>query len=118
MSSQMRRIQQAFRDTEDVRLVSFTVDPKTDTPKVLQAYARRYTADAGVWTFLTGELEQLHDLSRNVFKLADVSGDLNHSTRFVLVDRRSRIRGYYATWEEGTIDKLIADIQFLLQEPA
>jgi len=39
--------------------------------------------------------------------LGDVNGSLEHSTRFVLVDRASQIRGYY-TSEPDAIIRLIA----------
>ena len=36
-----------------------------------------------------------------------------HSTRFVLVDRRMQIRGYYSSDEQGVIAKLVHDIRTL-----
>ena len=110
MSAQMRQVDNALRsDIKDLRLVSFTVDPVRDTPAVLARYAERYQAEPGVWFFLTGPQASLHNLARNVFTLGDVNGDLEHSTRFVLIDRQSRVRGYYLTSEEDAIPRLIAD---------
>jgi protein SCO1/2 len=42
-------------DLADVRLVSVTLDPAFDTPRVLAAHARVYDADPAIWTFLTGD---------------------------------------------------------------
>lgn len=42
------------RLNEDVRLVSLTVDPVTDRPARLQAYAQRHHAGDG-WSWLTGD---------------------------------------------------------------
>ncbi len=110
MSAQMRQVDKALlKDIKDLRLVSFTVDPARDTPAVLAKYAERYQAEPGVWFFLTGSQADLHKLARNVFMLGDVNGDLEHSTRFVLIDRKSRVRGYYLTSEEDAIPRLIAD---------
>ena len=39
---------------EDVRFVTFTVDPEHDTPEMLAAYAKRHGADPARWKFLTG----------------------------------------------------------------
>ena len=58
---------------------------------------------------MTGSQATLNNLARNVFLLGDVNGDLQHSTRFALIDRQSRVRGYYLTSEEDAIPKLIAD---------
>jgi protein SCO1/2 len=40
-------------DSKKVRLVSITIDPENDTPKVLKEYLSRYRAKPG-WDFLTG----------------------------------------------------------------
>jgi protein SCO1/2 len=115
MSSQMRQVQTALAG-EGVKLVSFTVDPARDVPDVLAAYGRRFQAQPGVWYFLTGPQQTLHHLSRDVFMLGDVSGNLDHSTRFVLVDRASRVRGYYLSSEADAISGLVSDARRLLRE--
>jgi protein SCO1/2 len=109
MSHQMRRIAEA----SDVLLVSFTVDPQTDTPPVLAAYAKHYPVPPGRWWFLTGARAELNDLGLNAFHLNTVDGSLEHSTRFVLVDGRMRIRAYYQTLEDRFRPQLIADIRKL-----
>lgn len=118
MSSQMGLVQRGASDLPDVRLVSFTVDPERDTPEVLAAYAVRYHAEPGRWFFLTGPRESLHALSRDAFKLGSVDGGLEHSTRFTLVDRQSRIRGYYLTSEPDAIDRLLTDLRTVYKETA
>jgi protein SCO1/2 len=42
----------------DVHLVSISIDPKTDVPQRLQAYADRYHAGPG-WTWVTGSKEDI-----------------------------------------------------------
>jgi protein SCO1/2 len=116
MSAQMRGVQSAVEGMPGVKLVSFTVDPKNDTPAVLAAYATRYRAEPGRWFFLTGEQAALETLCRNGFKLGDVDGSLVHSTRFVLVDRHSRVRGFYSSLEDGAMGKLLHDIRMLAGE--
>ena len=113
MSSQMRGVQSAVASMPDVKLVSFTVDPKNDTPAILAAYATRYRAEPGRWFFLTGDRAALESICRNGFKLGDVDGSLVHSTRFVLLDRHSRVRGFYSTSEDGGLPKLLHDIRTL-----
>jgi protein SCO1/2 len=114
MSSQMHQVQSAGLD--GVKLVSFTVDPARDTPEVLAAYASHFQAQLGVWSFLTGPQDTLQHLSRDAFMLGNVDASLEHSTRFVLVDRASRIRGFYLTSEEDAIPRLISDAKRLLRE--
>ena len=116
MSAQMRRVQTAVTELPDVRLVSFSVDPERDTPAVLAEYATRYHAQPGRWFFLTGDQKALDALDRRAFMLGNVDGKLEHSTRFVLVDRQGRIRGYYGTDQDDPTARLIADIRRLEKE--
>jgi len=116
MTSQMREVQDATIKIADVKLVSFTVDPARDTPAVLAEYAKTHRASAEHWYFLTGPEETLQKLDRDTFKLGNVDATLQHSTRFVLVDRQSRIRGYYDTSESQAIPRLINDIYALVRE--
>jgi protein SCO1/2 len=66
------------------------------------------------WRFLTGAAADLNHLSKDVFKLGAVDGSLEHSTRFVLVDRTGQIRGYYLTSEADAIPNLLRDARALL----
>lgn len=46
-------------DSEQVRLVSVTIDPEYDTPEVMSDYLKRYKARAG-WDFFTGSREDIN----------------------------------------------------------
>ena len=116
ISSLMREAQQATSAIPEVRLVSFTVDPERDTPAVLAQYAARYHAQPERWHFLTGPRDALDHLTRDAFKLGNVDGSLVHSTRLVLLDRQSRIRGYYGTSEDDPVVQLVRDIKRVLGE--
>lgn len=116
MTGQMKQVQNAVYALNDVRLISFTVDPARDTPEVLADYAKRNKAGTDQWSFLTGPLETLHNLKRHAFLLGDVTGQLDHSTRFALVDRRGRIRAFYDTTEDGAIKRVIRDVRALRGE--
>ena len=116
MSSQMHQVQTATADLPDVKLVSFTVDPAHDTPPVLAAYAQHFLAEASRWYFLTGPQSSLDQLGRASFRLNPVDGSLDHSTRFVLVDRSARIRGYYASSDDDFMKTLLRDIRQIERE--
>lgn len=53
---------------DEVNLVSFSVDPLTDTPEVLEAYARKHEAGPN-WYFLTGPRDEIHRVVREGFML-------------------------------------------------
>lgn len=115
MSAQMQQLQHSTSEHPDVRLVSFSVDPETDTPEVLRDYGRRFGAIKGKWTFLTGSKSAIYDITRNGFHLA-VEADseaIAHSTKFVLIDKESTIRGYYDSEDSESMTRLIEDIKSL-----
>jgi protein SCO1/2 len=116
MSAQMRQLQNSTAETPDVLLVSMTVDPAHDTPPVLADYARHFRQDPSRWFFLTGDIDKLNDLGVHAFKLNSVDGSLTHSTRFVLVDRRRQIRGFYTYGEDTFMRNLLHDVRQLEQE--
>ena len=116
MTAQMKQVQRATAGKPDVRMVSISIDPKRDTPVVLAAFAQKFRADTTRWFFLTGPHKTIQNLSRNVFMLGDVDDTLQHSTRFVLVDRQRRIRGFYDTSDVQSIPTLLSGIQSVLKE--
>lgn len=117
MSSKMHLIQtQTAAEMADVRLISFTVDPEHDTPPVMAEYAKHFKQDPSRWTFLTGATAKLNEVGLRSFKLNPVDGSMEHSTRFTLVDRKGRIRGYYISGDDGFMPKLMHDIRQLEQE--
>ena len=115
MTSQMRDVQKQLGGIDNLRFVSFTVDPENDTPPVLAAYAKTHDADTSNWYFLTGPRATIENLDRKVFMLGDLNAAMQHSTRFVLVDQRGRVRGYYETGNAASIPQLIGDARALSQ---
>jgi protein SCO1/2 len=116
MSTHMHKLQEMTRDVPDVQLLSFTIDPDRDTPEVMRAYAKRYKADPRRWRFLTGEKKELRKVSLDSFRLQDIGVKLEHSSRFVLVDRKNRIRGYYDTTDTNFLNDIASDIRKLRDE--
>lgn len=108
---------------QDARLVTFTVDPEFDTAAVLKSYAAVHGANLRRWSFLTGKRGDLWNLSANGFRL-DVAEDAKnsampilHSSRFALVDRGRRIRGFYDGLKAEGRSKLMRDLALVLAEP-
>jgi len=116
MSAYMRSLQKATTDLPDLKFVSFTVDPKRDTPAVLTKYGQEYSADPRRWYFLTGDPKILDGLDHDSFKLGNVGSAMDHSTRFVLVDQKGQIRGYYGIATGDPVPELSADARRLARE--
>ena len=59
------RVQKELGDKagRDVRLISISVDPATDTPERLKAWGAKFRAGEG-WTFVTGHKPQVDELLR------------------------------------------------------
>jgi protein SCO1/2 len=121
MTNQLTRIQAAFPANPDLEIVSYTVDPDRDSANSLQQYAERFKADTAQWKFVTGPKKTLYDLARYQYFLPVQPGngdseDFIHSDQLVLLDRQSRIRGYYNGTDSTAVDSLISDIKVLLKE--
>ena len=79
------------------------------------------------WRFLTGDLEQVKTAVVTGFKMPIDPGmvtpgangeeptlfDITHGTRFVLVDQKARIRGFYDADEAG-MDDLVRDLTLVV----
>jgi protein SCO1/2 len=113
MTSQMHSVQQKLKNDPDTRLVSFSVDPDRDTPAVLNAFAQKFGGPADDWFFLTGSRDTLSHLARKVFMVGDLIGVMDHSTKFILVDQKRQIRGFYSTFDAEGIPTLLRDVDAL-----
>ncbi len=137
--AEMAKLQADLSTEPDVRLISISLDPARDTPEILSRYAGRFKADLERWLFLTGEREAIHRFAKEGLRLPvvdpgekvrvrmfgpapaaahheRVSAPLVHSSRFVLVDRKARIRGYYESADGASLLRLREDVKALLRE--
>jgi protein SCO1/2 len=76
----------------DVRLLTITFDPETDTPGVLRAYADGYGIDHARHRFLTGNAGQIKDLMRHygIQTLRD-DGTIVHNAALIVISPEGRI---------------------------
>jgi len=120
MTSRMAELVKGLAKTQDVRVISVSVDPEHDTPEVLREYASRMTADPSKWIFLTGPKPEIEEFARKgMFQVLsyDGKGIPTHSTRFLVIDREGRIRSARKLDEPELVQKLFMDIGNLLREP-
>lgn len=121
MSTNLSEIQTAFAHNPEVKLLSHTVFPETDSVPVLKAYAKKYKVDASKWNLVTGDKKEIYTMARKSYlavKLGKPSElyDMVHTENFVLVDTKRRVRGFYDGTNKEDIQRLIEDITFLSNE--
>jgi len=104
ISTTMKRLQTELNlaERDDLRLVTFTVDPERDQLEDLKKYAKTFQADDKKWLFLTGTEEQVRPLLKEGFKVtADrkkngkPGDEFDHTTKLAVIDKQGRICGYF-----------------------
>lgn len=124
MNENMSKVYEAYRGNDEVEILSHTVDPYKDTITAMKSYSLRFDADPEQWHFLTGDKKKLYDAARFNFLVTavddtsnvDIASDFIHTDRFILVDRDGYIRGSYRGTDTVEVNKLIEDIDVLLNE--
>ena len=104
---------------DDIRFMSYTVDPEYDTPEVLAKYAKQQEAIDERWFFITGDKSEIYDLGVNGFRVTtqeDVNeqGNFLHSEKMILVDAKGHIRGFYDGTSPDEVRVLEEDIKILI----
>jgi protein SCO1/2 len=113
MTAQMHKLEKEVRGMKDVELVSFSVDPRHDTPPVLNDFAHRFGGPTNHWVFLTGTPASVELIADKTFHVGNEVGKIEHSTRFILVDKSGDIRGYYSSSDSDDLSKLLTDVEVL-----
>ena len=120
MGANFQRVQETYKEEDRFHLVSHTVMPEIDTVEVMHAYGERMGAIKGKWHLLTGEKRELYRMARREYFAVMEQGtsfdehDFIHTENVILVDEKKRIRGFYDGTSDLNIDRLIGDIQILL----
>jgi len=123
-SAEMAKLQNEMANRPELELVSISVDPEHDVPEVLSQYADRFKADPARWLFLTGKKNEIYRLAQEGFRLSAVPASdkegkttdtILHSSRFVLVDEKGQIRGYYDSNDTEALKRLRRDLTTLLR---
>jgi len=114
LASNIEDLLETFERFNNVHFVLTTVDPTHDTPEVLSEYAASRSLDAERWHLLTGEYSEIERFMQEDLKLASGESPSMHTTRLVLVDNKSQIRGYYQGIDDEAIQRLKTDLLILL----
>lgn len=96
MSNNFEELQTAIKTGSGTlaktHLLSITLDPEYDRPKVLSDYAAFHHADRQIWTFATGEEREIDVLTRAfaVYRQTE-GGTISHGLATALINRDGKI---------------------------
>ena len=135
MTKNMAYVQEKLKVYPELRFLSHTVNPKTDTPERFLEYIEEMRQnnimiDLNNWDFLTGEKDDIYEIAKSYF--VNVSpdslapGGFLHSEYFVLVDKEGRVRsgidkagnvlGVYDGTNDAQMKDLVNDVKVLMAE--
>lgn len=122
MTKHMKLLQQEFRGSQDIVMLSFSVTPWIDNVGRLKQYADNNDITSSNWHLLTGSKAAIYTLARQSYFAEEDLGFTKDSTQFLhtehilLVDKTKRIRGIYSGTLELEAEQLIKDIKELIKE--
>ncbi len=123
MTKQMARLQVKLDKEKfpEIRFLLHSVDPQHDSSEVMLAHQEKYFLEDERTVSLTGDKMEIYTLGAKSYLLAaqeDVTapGGFLHSEKFVLIDRKGRIRGFYDGTNSEEVDRLGDEVKLLLKE--
>jgi len=113
-------IQEKLKEDQNrlkVHLLTVSFDPKTDTPAVLKAHAAQLKADPRLWTFLTGDRDDIDQWAMrfgvSISRAMNDATDITHNLRTAIIDRQGNLVQTY-TGNEWTPSQLLADVRVMV----
>jgi len=124
MTQRLKALSQEVPSRLPVKFVSVTADPGYDTPAILKSYAEARGLDQARWHFLTGLKTNVYALAIDGLKFTVLDNDQRtnpndlfiHSTTFVLVDKRGRLRGSFEGTDDAERKQLLLAVKKLARE--
>jgi len=131
MNESMLVLEKSFFGNPNFGIVSITIDPEHDTPKILKEHANLLGVKSSNWNFLTGDKAYIFNLANKGFNLyagenKKVVGGFEHSGLFALIDKNGNIRCrnddygnpilYYDGLDKKGVRNIQQDINILLEE--
>jgi protein SCO1/2 len=120
MTEHMVDIQKELKNDTDILLLSHSVIPEYETPEILKAYAIKKGVNDTRWNLVTGPRKDIYTLARKSYlAVKDIPGEedaMVHTENFMLIDKKSQIRGYYDGTDSDEIERLLEEIEILKTE--
>lgn len=121
MKTQMLRIYEKYKDNPKVGILSHSIDPRHDTPAVLREFMNNLGIKSKMWQMVTGDKAKIYEIGQKSYMVSATDdptqpGGVVHSGAFILVDKNRHIRGIYDGTEPTKVDRLMIDMEVLLNE--
>jgi protein SCO1 len=121
MHRNLLKVYTKYKDQQDVKLASHTIDVKYDTPSRMKEYATKLGVTGTQWEFLWGSRDSIYALAErnylvSVGKDNKAPGGFVHQGYLILVDKHHRIRGAYDGTVDEQVKQLMDDMDVLLEE--
>lgn len=117
MSENFGEIQDTLKSDAQVsaksHLLSITVDPEYDTPRVLREYAAAHSANTGFWEFGTGAKDDVKKIATYFgLQYFPDGGQIVHSLRTAIIDAEGKLVKLYRgnEWKPGEI---VSELRYL-----
>jgi len=121
MTDNLIKVQEKIKNNSNVMLLSHSVTPKMDSVAQLKKYALEKGVIDNKWHLVTGDKKVIYELARKSYLAVKEDGDggpfdMIHTENFILVDPESRIRGFYDGTDLNEIDRLLEELDWLMEE--
>ena len=121
MTDNMLKVQEEIKNNPNIMLLSHSVTPKIDSVPKLKKYALEKGVIDTKWHLVTGDKKEIYELARKSYLAVKANGDggpfdMIHTENFILIDPDQRIRGFYDGTDMEEINRLLDEIDILIQE--
>jgi protein SCO1/2 len=114
LCAELAKLSAAMQGDDAFRILSFTVDPETDTPETLARYASSFGADAERWLFLRLSDGDVQKLARGLAVNNDPAKPVNHANSLTITDPDGRVVAKYEPLEDPEwIARLLRELPVL-----
>ena len=121
MTDNLIKVQEQIKNNSNIMLLSHSVTPKIASVPQLKKYAVEKGVIDTKWHLVTGDKKEIYKLARKSYMAVKEGGDpgpldMIHTENFILIDPDRRIRGFYDGTDTDEINRLLDEIDILIQE--
>ncbi len=120
MDSNFAKIQARLKEQGNLlktHLLSVSFDPQIDTPAVLKKHATELGADPRLWTFVTGDRDEIDKWASgfgvSISRAMNDPRDITHNLRTAILDRQGNLVQTY-NGNEWTPAQVLADLRVMV----